>query len=276
MDKLKRIVPDLLFVGLLVVTFMVLRSLGADPDNAFAVQAFSIKLAQGLTCILLLFYCLRVLDRLSGTDFRHTILIIDSTPWTATAYRIARAGVIAAILIGSMGCTPATAAVFPDRYDRDIRRAVATYWPGYPDWLAWKAQLYQESRLDPRVVSPVGAAGLAQFMPATWVEVRRQLRLPPALSPHHDIAIQAGAYYMAQLRAQWSARRPALDRHQLAQASYNAGLGHLLAAQRRCGGAALYAEIIACLPAITGRHSAETITYVDRIARWRAMMAAGL
>ncbi|MDI2132638.1 bifunctional lytic transglycosylase/C40 family peptidase [Yinghuangia seranimata] len=32
------------------------------------------------------------------------------------------------------------------------------------------AQLYQESGFDPKVVSPVGAQGIAQFMPGTWPE----------------------------------------------------------------------------------------------------------
>ena len=192
----------------------------------------------------------------------------------------------------SEGAPPATAAAqldppsaverlavsqrFGSRYDREIERAVERFWPAWPYPASWKAQLWQESRLDPAAVSPVGAAGLAQFMPGTWAEVAKALRYPPDLSPHHDVAIEAGAFYMAQLRAQWTSPRPPLDRHQLAQASYNAGLGHLLTAQRLCEGAALYAEIAACLPDVTGRHSAETLGYVKRIAEWRRMIEAGL
>lgn len=170
----------------------------------------------------------------------------------------------------------AASARFGGRYDRAIERAVERYWPAYPYPAAWKAQLWQESRLDPRAVSPAGARGLAQFMPATWTEVARALRYPPDASPHGDLAIEAGAFYMGRLRAEWASPRPAADRHQLAQASYNAGLGHLLTAQRRCGGALLYAAIVACLPAVTGRHSAETIGYVERIAHWRALIEAGV
>lgn len=145
----------------------------------------------------------------------------------------------------------------------------------YPDWLAWKAQLWQESRLKPDAVSPVGARGLAQFMPATWRDVSRRMAFPHGTSPHEAaFAIEAGAYYMAQLRGQWRAKRSEGDRHRLAQASYNAGLGNIVAAQKRCGNPNGYAEIIACLPNITGRHSAETIAYVQLIARWRAQMAA--
>lgn len=133
-------------------------------------------------------------------------------------------------------------------------------------WKEWKAQLYQESRLDPEAVSPVGARGLAQFMPATWDDVTRQIGLGGADRRDARAAITAGAYYMAQLRHAWRSPRPEDDRQRLAQASYNAGTGSLIRAQARCGNPALYAEIVACLPDITGpQFSHETLTYVVRI-----------
>lgn len=168
--------------------------------------------------------------------------------------------------------SPSWATAFSDRYDTQIRRAVDLWWPDFPFWPAWKAQLYQESRLDPDAVSPVGARGLAQFMPATWRMMVVELKLGLNASPHSETAIEAGAYYMARLRRQWSSPRPRADRQMLAQASYNAGLGHLLTAQRRCGMAVLYDAIIRCLPAVTGRHSEETMTYVTRIWRWWRLM----
>jgi len=168
-----------------------------------------------------------------------------------------------------------SASPFSDRYDLQIRAAVRDYWPAYPYWRAWKAQLYQESRLDPGAVSPVGAQGLAQFMPGTWRQVSAELKLGEA-SPHTDIAISAGAFYMAKRRSGWSSPRPEADRHRLAAASYNAGFGNLLKAQKACGDRSLYVEIIACLPEITGQHSAETISYVRLIWKWWRMMEAGL
>lgn len=162
---------------------------------------------------------------------------------------------------------------FPDRYDREIARAVGNWWPDLPDWELWKAQLYQESRLRPEAVSPVGARGLAQFMPGTWADMVKELRLG-AVSPHDAApAIQAGAYYMAKLRRVWKAQRPIYDRHDLALASYNAGTGNILRAQTLCGGARLWAGIAPCLGRVTGPKNAhETQTYVERIAEWRAMM----
>jgi membrane-bound lytic murein transglycosylase F len=139
--------------------------------------------------------------------------------------------------------------------------------------MAWKAQLYQESRLDPDAVSPVGAAGLAQFMPATWSMMVKEMHLGVRASPHTArFAIPAGAAYMANLRRQWSAPRPQGDRHALAAASYNAGLGHLLNAQKLCGGKNRYLDIIRCLPRVTGKHSEETIQYVKRIWHWWRLM----
>lgn len=187
------------------------------------------------------------------------------------------AGYIAPVLVlFALSVGSAHATMFPSKYDREIKAAVILYWPDYPFWTSYKSQLYQESRLDPAAVSPVGARGLAQFMPATWTDVSKAMGLG-LMSPHVvGPAIEAGAFYMRSLRRSWSAPRPLEDRQKLAQASYNAGMGNLLKAQRECGGSNLYAEIIACLPLVTGRHSRETITYVERIARWRRMMEAGL
>lgn len=105
-------------------------------------------------------------------------------------------------------------------------------------------------------------------MPGTWAQISRELGISNE-SPHSiKFAIEAGAYYMWKLRKSWSNPRPAGDRQKLAQASYNAGLGHILNAQKRCDNATLYLDIIKCLPQITGKHSEETITYIIRIQYW--------
>ena len=60
-----------------------------------------------------------------------------------------------------------------------------------------------------------------------------------------------------------------MDRFMLAAASYNAGAGHLIKAQRACNNARNYPEIIICLPDITGHHANETKDYVRKIVtRW--------
>lgn len=85
-------------------------------------------------------------------------------------------------------------------------------------------------------------------------------------------AIEGGAWYMRKLRNSWKSRS-ALDAHDLALGSYNAGMGNILKAQGRCGGARLWADIAPCLAAVTGAaHGRETIDYVAKIHRWHAAM----
>lgn len=181
--------------------------------------------------------------------------------------------VLASLLIGWLLISPTEAAsLFSDRYDVVIADSVKRWWPDRPQWRLLKAQLYQESLLEPDAVSPAGARGLGQFMPKTWEEVSRQLGYG-MVSPHvAELSIEAAAYYMARLRKNWPEPRPVDDRHGLALASYNAGLGNLLKAQRACGSAKLYHEIMDCLPAVTGHHARETSTYVERVWRWHAAL----
>lgn len=162
---------------------------------------------------------------------------------------------------------------FSRKYDEPIERAAKRWLPAVP-WRLWKAQLYQESRLDPNARSPVGAEGIAQFMPYTWAEISRQMGLGavPATSAAH--AIDAGAFYMANLRAGWKAPRPEADRHNLAMASYNAGMGNILRSQKACGDPPGYEAIMACLHMVTGQHAAETRGYAPSIRRWHQLMEA--
>jgi soluble lytic murein transglycosylase-like protein len=156
-----------------------------------------------------------------------------------------------------------SSAPWPDRYDLQIRLAARHWLPGV-DWRLYKAQLIQESQLNPAAVSPVGAKGLAQFMPGTWQQW--QQKSGTHLSPHDPAqAIEAGAWYMGNLRLIWRSPRPEVDRHNLAMASYNAGAGNIIKAQRACGNPPGYEAIMACLPQITGRHAAETRGYAPRI-----------
>lgn len=156
------------------------------------------------------------------------------------------------------------------RYDIWFRQYSNTHMPTVR-WTLLKAQCYQESRLDPRAVSPARAMGLCQFLEGTWSDYERRLNTSGDIFDP-QLNIRFAARYMADLRRQWSSPRPEWDRHSLALASYNAGLGNLLRAQTACGGVLLYEEITRCLPQITGRHSAETLDYVPKIWRWERMI----
>ena len=103
-------------------------------------------------------------------------------------------------------------------------------------------------------------------MPGTWERYASSLGLSSERSVYDtDYAVYVAVYVMRDLWDEWTAERTSFDRMALARAAYNAGLGHILAAQRRCGGCTDYDGIIAELPHITGRHASETIEYENRI-----------
>lgn len=153
------------------------------------------------------------------------------------------------------------------QYDDQIRSAWGRYLPQYHWGVGW-AQIQQESAGDPNARSPVGALGLAQFMPRTWEDMRKASVVPQDASPRDARhAIQAQAFYMWKLSRFWSSPRPDSDRVRLALVSYNAGAGNIHKSQLLCGNPSGYAAIMNCLPMITGRHAAETLGYVPRIER---------
>ena len=93
------------------------------------------------------------------------------------------------------------------------RLATAAQQHGLPvDFLA--RLIWQESRFNPRAVSPVGAQGLAQFMPRTAVEYGLQDPFDPLA------ALPASARFLRALHDQFGNLG-------LAAAAYNAGAGRI-------------------------------------------------
>lgn len=175
------------------------------------------------------------------------------------------------VLLGCLVCVYSQPAFSARRgysqYDDQIRSAWRRYAPKY-DWGIGWAQIQQESAGNPNAVSPVGALGLAQFMPGTWDDMKRASIVPKGASPRDARhAIQAQAYYMNRLARFWSSKRSESDRIRLALASYNAGAGNILKSQVECGNPADYSGIMSCLKSITGRYATETLNYVPHIER---------
>lgn len=136
-----------------------------------------------------------------------------------------------------------------------------------PRWIDRAAQVQAESAFNPRAVSPVGARGLAQFMPATWAE------WAPGADPFDPMAgIQAQHRYMLWLEARCGGRLdPALG-------AYNAGLGSIRKAQRLAESLGLTTPDawLKTLPRVTGQaHAAETAGYLIRNRRYRAALRQG-
>jgi hypothetical protein len=109
------------------------------------------------------------------------------------------------------------------------------------------AQLYQESHFDPAAVSPVGAQGIGQFMPATWAAWGRDENGDGKADPFDmQDAIPAAARFDAHI-AGLVASVPG-DRVELMLAAYNAGPG----AVAKFGGVPPYAETQAYVQKVMG------------------------
>lgn len=144
------------------------------------------------------------------------------------------------------------------------------------DWRLWRAQIETESAMRAGATSPVGAMGLAQVMPATFRDISKASGI--AGNPYDpEVNINAGAWYMAKQRAIFKAPRPEADKHNLACASYNAGAGNIIKAQRLAGNPEGWEPVAETLPKVTGHHSTETINYVKRIREtYRRYILTGL
>ena len=86
-----------------------------------------------------------------------------------------------------------------------------------------RAVLRAESGGDPRAVSPAGAMGLMQIMPATWDELRVHHGLgADAFEPRDNIL--AGAAYLRQLHDRYGSIRAMLAAYNAGPARYEASL----------------------------------------------------
>jgi hypothetical protein len=133
---------------------------------------------------------------------------------------------------GDGRATAALQSFVPARYAPILARA-AQRWGVSAQLLA--AQLYAESNFNPFAVSPVGAQGIAQFMPGTAAGLGLRNPFDAAAS------IDAQAHLMHDLLARFASVP-------LALAAYNAGPG----AVARCGCVPPYAETQAYVAKIIG------------------------
>jgi len=148
-----------------------------------------------------------------------------------------------------------------DRYDRLFQANVRIHLPEY-SWLWVKAQSWQESRFNPAAVSPVGAMGLMQIMPATGRDLARRTGQRGQLSSP-SLNIMYGAVYMSQMVYIFRGRdRTKEEKLPWAQGSYNCGAGCVLRAQKRAGDIRDWKGVEWFVPK-------ETRDYVNYIRRWK-------
>jgi len=159
---------------------------------------------------------------------------------------------------------------FTDKYDEHYSKYSKRYFGMVFDWVWFKAQAQAESGQNPSIVSPVGAAGVLQIMPNTmvWIVKRDSSILNDRFSARWNI--NAGIYYDAYLYGQWKSPRPDLDRIALMFASYNAGIGNILKAQKICKGANcnLWNPIKERGVLVSSWKEEETIGYVTKIFKF--------
>ncbi|MDO9110275.1 MAG: transglycosylase SLT domain-containing protein [Desulfatirhabdiaceae bacterium] len=150
-------------------------------------------------------------------------------------------------------------------YDKFFKKYSEKYFGADFDWRWFRAQAIAESGIDPAAVSWCGAIGIMQIMPATFAEIQKTL--PWILSVEDpEQNIEAGIFYDRRLYRMWSNPRPELDRLALMFASYNAGAGNILKAQKLCTVEPnLWSSIAAVAKHVPGWKSSETLGYVTKI-----------
>ncbi len=140
------------------------------------------------------------------------------------------------------------------------------------DWKWFKAQAIAESNLDNEAESWVKAKGIMQVMPKTYESLKKKIS---GLGDITDVRwnIAAGIYYDRKMWDYWKAERPFADRLSFMFASYNAGAGTILKAQKVCSEKGLNENLWGSVREIASKvkrwRSKETLQYIEKIFLFR-------
>ena len=145
-----------------------------------------------------------------------------------------------------LACGLAQAAPIPPdalRWRATLIRESRAQWGLDAPVASFAAQIHQESRWRAGAVSPVGARGMAQFMPATarWIAGAYPQQLQGADSANPAWAIRALVVYDRHLYQRINALA-VCDRFAMALSAYNGGLGWVYRDQKRASAAGLDAR----------------------------------
>ena len=162
-----------------------------------------------------------------------------------------------------------------DRYDQTFRKYSKRYFGVGYDWRIFKAQAMAESEMNPNAKSWVGARGLMQLMPSTYKDIQsRATGLGSIDDPEWNIA--AGIMHDRSLWRRWERDSIETDRREFMFASYNAGEGTIMNAQRACVARSLdrrsWTSVETVAPQVPRWRYRETLGYVRKIQGGMAAM----
>lgn len=176
--------------------------------------------------------------------------------------------VVLMLLLAGLASAPANAQRPSERYDPTFRKYTKRFFGVGFDWRLFKAQGMTESHLNPAATSWVGAKGIMQLMPSTFMEI--QTRNPDWISIDDvEWNIAAGIYHNRRLWRLWADSVDTEDHRYFMFGSYNAGRIPILRAQAIARQKLLdpryWASIEVVAPEVRGWRQTETIAYVRRI-----------
>jgi len=188
---------------------------------------------------------------------------------TATSRAATSTALVAGLL--SVAVTPAIATSQGkpnvDRYDNIFRKYSKRYFGVGYDWRIFKAQAMAESEMNPNARSWVGARGLMQLMPSTYASIQSRAGFGAIDDPEWNIA--AGILHNRGLWRRWERDSIHTDRREFMFASYNAGEGTILNAQRACVARSLakraWSSVETVAPQVPRWRYRETLGYVRKI-----------
>ena len=158
---------------------------------------------------------------------------------------------------------------YSDQYDYLFRRYSLRFFGEDFDWHWFKAMAMAESSMNPMAISPAGAQGIMQLMPKTsdWMAKR----LGCADTPFDPEAnIKMGVAYAQRCWGIWK-KEVGNERIRFMLASYNAGPGNIIKAQRRTIPTGqptwIWTYVALHLKYITGNNALETLNYVLRVEK---------
>ncbi|MBT6339625.1 MAG: transglycosylase SLT domain-containing protein [Desulfobacula sp.] len=162
------------------------------------------------------------------------------------------------------------------KYDSYFKKNSKHFFGPAFDWRYFKSQAIAESNLNSNVKSHVGAKGIMQIMPKTFAEIKYKNPSIKGTARQPKWNIAAGIYYDRSIWKLFKAKRPFKDKLGFMFGAYNAGKGNIFKTQKVAEKAGLnpnkWASVEKKLNKVTGKHSKETIGYVDKIHKIKGVL----